>query len=265
MVGGALAGPGRLEHQGELLADPLLADDLVEAARPQRRLHGPLVTLRLGCHQRAALGVGELGGLEVGLAGASGPVGGAHALLSERRAARSSAATSGGVTGIGGHRLDRAVGLLRRPAEPDEAVEDLAAPRLRGRDRGGEPGGAGAAGHSDPVLELEDDPLGALLADPRHRGQRLDVLAGDRTAQRIGRQHGQHRLGELGTDTAGRLHQLEDGLLVVVEEAEQRQRLLAHHHAGRQGGGGARRAGWPGCAACSAARGRLRPPPGRRS
>ena len=48
MVGRPAAAPGGLEHEPELLADPGLADDLVEGARPQRRLDGALVALRLG-------------------------------------------------------------------------------------------------------------------------------------------------------------------------------------------------------------------------
>ena len=54
MVGGPPAPPGRLEHQAELVADPLLADHLVEGARAQRRLDGALVALGLGGGQRSA-------------------------------------------------------------------------------------------------------------------------------------------------------------------------------------------------------------------
>ena len=100
-----------------------------------------------------------------------------------RRAARSSAATSGSASpASGGDRLDGLVGLLGRPAEADQALLHLVAPRLRGAAAGARRGGADRG--ADPVLELEDDPLGALLADAGHRGQRLDVVAGDRAAQR---------------------------------------------------------------------------------
>ena len=53
VVGGAAAAPGGLEHQAELVAHPVLADHLVEGARPQRRLDDPLVALGLGGGQRA--------------------------------------------------------------------------------------------------------------------------------------------------------------------------------------------------------------------
>ena len=48
MVGDPLACPRGLEQQGELLAHPLLPDDLVEGARPQRRLDDPLVAVGVG-------------------------------------------------------------------------------------------------------------------------------------------------------------------------------------------------------------------------
>ena len=73
------------------------------------------------------------------------------------------------------------------------------------------------------------------------------------TARRsvVGREHGEHRLGQLGPDPAGGLDELEDRLLVVVEEAEQRQRVLAHDHAGRQRRRLRRCAAWPACRACT--------------
>ena len=66
MVGDALARPRGLEQQGELLADAFLADDLVEGARAQRRLHDPLVGVGVAAGQRAgpAGHVGQLGLVE---------------------------------------------------------------------------------------------------------------------------------------------------------------------------------------------------------
>ena len=63
MVGGAFAQPGGLEHQPELVAHPLLADDLVERARAQRGLDGALVAVGLGHGQRAQMAL--LDGLEL--------------------------------------------------------------------------------------------------------------------------------------------------------------------------------------------------------
>ena len=61
-------------------------------------------------------------------------------------------------------------------------------------------GGGGPRRRADPVLELEDDPLRALLADAGHTGQRLDVVAGDRDTQPVRREYGEHRLSQLGPD-----------------------------------------------------------------
>jgi hypothetical protein len=63
VVGRRTAAARRLEHQRDLLADPLLPDELVEGARPQARVEGPLVdadegrqqlVVRLGRHRRSS-------------------------------------------------------------------------------------------------------------------------------------------------------------------------------------------------------------------
>jgi hypothetical protein len=66
VVGGPPPGAGRLEHQGQLLADALLADHLVEGARPQRLLEGPLVAAGVG-RDHACGDVLPLGLLQLGL------------------------------------------------------------------------------------------------------------------------------------------------------------------------------------------------------
>ena len=151
MVGGALAGPGRLEHQRQLLADPLLADDLGERAGPQRRLDGALVAVGLGATSARA------GALSTyACSAASRPD------SSERRLSTGSClaqgaqggAQQGGDVGLrrpsspaaGRDGLDRPVGLLRRPAEPDQAGVHLAAPGLLRRRAAGGATGAPAAG-----------------------------------------------------------------------------------------------------------------------
>ena len=125
--GAPAAAPGRLQHQAELLADPLLADDLVERARPQRRLDRALVAVRLGRGQRSWQVGGPPRASSVGLV-AIGPS--PQALLKVRSAARSSAATSGVVAGLGRDRVDRLVGLLGRPAEADQALRAPGPARL---------------------------------------------------------------------------------------------------------------------------------------
>ena len=54
VVGGPAARSGRLQHERELLAHPVLADHLVEGPRPQRRLEGALVVVDLGVDEAAA-------------------------------------------------------------------------------------------------------------------------------------------------------------------------------------------------------------------
>ena len=115
--------------------------------------------------------------------------------------------TSGASPACVGDGVDRLLGVLGVVAEADQALVHLVAPRRRRRDRERRPRAGGSA---DPVLELEDDPLGALLADAGHLGQRLDVLGGDRAAQVVGREHGEHRLGELRADAGRGLDELED-------------------------------------------------------
>jgi hypothetical protein len=63
VVGRPAAAASGLEHQPELLADPPLADHLVQGARAQSRLDGPLVTFGLG--RREGGEVGLLVGLQL--------------------------------------------------------------------------------------------------------------------------------------------------------------------------------------------------------
>ena len=72
------------------------------------------------------------------------------------------------VAGLVGDRVDGLVGLLGRPAEADQALLDLVAPV--GPPAAGGAGRAGTGRGADPVAQLEDDPLRALLADARAPG-----------------------------------------------------------------------------------------------
>ncbi len=51
VVGAAAAHPGGLQHQGELFAYPVLADEVVQVLGPERGLDGPLLGLLPRCHQ----------------------------------------------------------------------------------------------------------------------------------------------------------------------------------------------------------------------
>ena len=228
VVGDPAAALRGVEHQPELLADPVLADELREGARPQRGLDLPLV-----------VGVGDLEG------GVDEPFGAArlaaHARLNVRRATLSRAATSGGSPAA---EASSAYGAaLATPSSasradqprPDQGAVQLVAPAPGCA--GGPPGGrAAAVDRAEPVLELEDDPLGALATDAGHLHERGEVLGGDGAAQLVGAVDREHRLGEPRADPAGGLQQLEHDPLVVVGEPVERQRVLADDERGRQVG-----------------------------
>ena len=91
---------------------------------------------------------------------------------------------------------------------------------------------SGLPRRAQPAGQLEHDPLRALPADAGHRGQRRQVLGRHRPAQRVGGEHGQHRQGQPGPDSAGGLHQLERVPLVLGAEAVQGQRVLPDHQRG---------------------------------
>lgn len=60
MVGGGAAGAGGAQHQVELLADLLLADELVQVLRAQRGLDGGVLAVGVGADQAVA-GTGRRG------------------------------------------------------------------------------------------------------------------------------------------------------------------------------------------------------------
>src|SRR5690606_29699298 len=76
--------------------------------------------------------------------------------------------------GLGEDGAHGVLGGLRGPAELDERVDDL------GLGVGGDRSGADlTARGAELVPDLEEDPLGALLADAGHAGEGHDVLRGD--------------------------------------------------------------------------------------
>ena len=146
VVGRPAPAAGRLEDQPQLVAYARLPDDLVERLGPQRRLDRAVVAVGLGVGQPlqvAQLGLGQLDvvGVLVGVV----PV---HRRPAPSRLAQRAeggaqqGADVGGVAGLGGDGLDRLLRLLGRPAQPDEALLHLVAPRRRWRVRLPRPGGA---------------------------------------------------------------------------------------------------------------------------
>ena len=236
VVGGPAPAPGGLEHQPELGAHPGLADDLVEGAGAQRRLDGTLVALGLGRGQRAEVGL--LGGGEVRVVGVVAVGAGqsraalhAHALLSVRRAARSSAATSGAADASASGATAstaRSASLTDQPRPTRPCWTWPRQRRLGGRQ--GVRAGVADRG-ADAVLELEDDPLGALLADAGHPGEGLDVVGGDRRRSSSGPSTASIAWASLGPTPEAVCTSSKTRLLVLVEEAEQREGVLADHHA----------------------------------
>ena len=159
----------------------------------------------------------------------------AHARSSERRAARSTVATSGvrrasgatALTASSASRVDQPSPTSAAWTWPSHAGPDLAGVREVDDRAGGRP---------EAVLELEHDALGALAADPGHPHERLEVLGGHGDAQLVGGVDREHGLREPWADPGGGLEELEDGTLVVVGEAVEREGVLAHDQGGRQRG-----------------------------
>ena len=125
----AAAPPGALQHQRDLLAHPLLADELVEPPGAQRRLDDPLLVAGAGLApapaRRTAGQLGQLAGDELcSSARLIGP------RPSRASASRSSAGTSAsaGVGWLAGEADDDLVGLRGGPAEPDQRLRQRVAP-----------------------------------------------------------------------------------------------------------------------------------------
>ena len=95
------------------------------------------------------------------------------------------------------------------------------------------PAATTSAVEPEAARKLKDNPLGALPADARNRGQRREILGGDRPAQAVGAEHGEHGERQPRPDPAGGLQQLEGVPLVVVGEAVQGERVLPDHQRGR--------------------------------
>lgn len=89
---------------------------------------------------------------------------------------------------------------------------------------------------AEPVLELQQQLLGALLPDAGDGREGLLVSGGHGQAERVGAVRGEHGLGEPGADAAGGLEQLEDLALVVVGEAVQGEGVLPDDEGGGEPG-----------------------------
>ena len=179
-----------------------------------------------------------------------------QAFESVRRAARSRVGTSGSAPGSASAATVSTARSASRADQPRPCrasrtwSRQPAAPLTTAVDR-----------RADPVLELDDDPLRALAADAGHGGERGVVLAGDRLAEPVGRQHGEHRLRHLRADTAGGL----DAARTCRARRRRRSRTASGSPRGRPWTwrAGPRRRG-AGRRACRACRTRGSPLPRRR-
>ena len=201
------------ERDRELLLDALLADELVQPARAERALELLLV------------GAEDLGSDR------------AHSRLPQRQPD----ALLGREVGI--DRRQRLLGLEHGPAELDERVArgQVHGRAGRARDRHGILG-------AELLLQLEHDPLGGLLADPRDRLEARGVLEHDRAAQVGGRRAGDDRERDLRPDPGHREQVQEELRARPLGEAVELERVLAHVQVGLDDDlapalGGAHRAG----------------------
>ena len=166
VVGRAPAPPRRLEHEAELLAHPLLADELVERPRPQRRLDGALVARRPSALDQAVARSALVGHRARSCAAQRAQRGAQqHGDVGLAPAARASSAS-----GDTARRHRRPRGPTSR-ARAAPTCTWSRQPRV-GRHGADRPATATPGRRAEPVLELEHDALGALAADAGHQHQR---------------------------------------------------------------------------------------------
>ena len=168
VVGYAAAVPRRLEHQPELVADPRLTLELGQGRRPQRRLGGPLVGIGVGPDQGRELLVAELTHRLLPGQGSAAPPASATATLMPPDPRRPAA------------RPRRQAASASRADQPRPCRPWDTCSRHAPVARGGPIGSSLQPGDRvDLVLELDDDPLGALAPDARHLAQLDQVLGRD--------------------------------------------------------------------------------------
>ena len=232
-----------LQQQLELVAHPVLGDELGQPLRPDAGLRVPL---RVAGVRRDEPSLGTVVRTGPTRLRSSGPAQQPDGLLEQHRHRRAPVTVDG--LGDRGHRLVGLAGASSRarpaPGGPAPArPPPVTAGRAVGADRH----------RADPVAQLQDQPLGALLADARAPGSgsavsplaiALRTTSGVCTASTA--------WASRGPDPAGGLQQLEQLLLVVVGEAVQGERVLPDHQAGGQPGRLRRPAARRGCPARSA-------------
>ncbi len=190
---------GRLERDGELVLDRVLADELVERRGRSERRRPP----------RGAR---------------AGPACGRPGRADHRRAPFSAwAIRSSGVSpGAPSSSLSASCG---REAEAEQAVAGEHPRVVPARDHDRRRRGARRA---DLLAQLDDDPLGRPLADPRRRLQARGVAGGDGAEHLARRAAGEDGERHLRPDGLHADQQQEQVALLLGGEAVEQQRVVAH-------------------------------------
>ena len=194
----------RLDGDLQLLAQPVLAHELLEGPRAQRAVELVLVV------ERAR----SLDALETQLRAPRSALASSSSAVSPSAAASISCASAG---------------WKPSSSRPSRAMWRGSSPRVTVI------GAAEVVRHADLLAQLDDDPLGGALADAGHRLQAGDV-AGHQRCHELARgpaaEHGERHL------RPHRLHadeREEEVALLLGGEAVERERVVAHHEMGVQG------------------------------
>src|SRR4051812_20371806 len=139
-------------------------------------------------------------------------------------------------TRIGRDGSERVADLAVAPAEAEQGTAQLLTPVRAGLPRQAYDAVARGERGSEPVLQLEQDPLRPLATDSRNEHEGCDIVGRNGGAARVRRVHGKNRLREPWPDPCHRLQRLEDRALVVAGEAVQRECVLAYDEGRRQPG-----------------------------
>ena len=127
--------------------------------------------------------------------------------------------------------VEQLLGLLEREAEPDQALARQQPRVVTARDPDRVVGGRRA----DLLAQLDDDPLGGALADPRHGLEPRGVAGGDGGEQLARRAAREHRQRQLRPDRLHSDQHQEEVALRLGGEAVERERVVADDQVRVQG------------------------------
>ena len=212
---------GALEHQLQLLAHPLLADELLSVRGRRLASISPSPTVSAGETSRV---------LDV-----SGPSSEpAHHVLTQQVTAPRRSALEVVASGSSASTLSVASSacFAAKPSPTRASTTRIrtACPPAPANRAGAE------ADRADLVAQFQHHPLGTAFADAGHPGQRGDVAVGERLPQRVGVVTASVASAILRPDTGDAEQRAEQIPRFAVGEAVQRHRVLADDHRGDQPG-----------------------------